>query len=54
MPPLSYFFWFLMLLWLLGGFWAYRVPGSPYPFERGGLHLLAWSVIAMLGWKVFA
>jgi hypothetical protein len=37
--PLSILFWVLMILWLIFGFWVNRVPGSPYPWERGGSHL---------------
>lgn len=51
--PLPILFWVLMLLWLIFGFWVYRVPGSPYPWERGGAHFLTWILLALLGWKVF-
>lgn len=51
--PLSILFWVLMVIWLLFGFWSYRIPGQPYPWERGGAHLLIWVLLAILGWQVF-
>lgn len=51
--PLSILFWVLMILWLIFGFWASYVPGSPYPWQRGGAHFLTWVLLAILGWKVF-
>lgn len=51
--PLGILFWVIMIIWLLFGFWSYRVAGSPYPWERGGAHLLTWILFAILGYKVF-
>lgn len=51
--PLSILFWVLMILWLIFGFWASYVPGSPYPWNRGAGHFLTWVLLAILGWQVF-
>lgn len=50
---LSVLFWVLMIFWLLFGFWSYRVAGQPYPWDRGGGHLLEWVLFAILGYQVF-
>ena len=48
---LQILFWFLMILWLIFGAWGYRDPAQP--FVRGGWNLLAFVLLAILGWQVF-
>jgi hypothetical protein len=51
--PLSFWFWLLMVLWLLFGFWRERVSGQPYLYYRAGTHLLLFLLITILGWRDF-
>jgi hypothetical protein len=50
---LSVWFWIVMILWLVLGFWAEYVPGQPYPWPRGGRHLLMFLAVLILGLQVF-
>jgi len=50
---LEVWYWILMLLWLLFGFWTYYVPGQPYPVWRGGRHMLLFFVLLILGLRTF-
>lgn len=49
--PMDILFWFLMILWLIFGAWGYRVPEQP--LVRGGWSLLAFALLAILGWHAF-
>lgn len=50
---LDVWFWILMVLWLVLGFYAEYVPGQPYPWPRGGRHLLMFLAVLVLGLRVF-
>jgi hypothetical protein len=53
MPPLSYFFWFLMLLWLIFG------PGYGFAVDApnrrivAGSNFLLFILFAIIGLKIF-
>jgi hypothetical protein len=51
--PLSFWFWFLMVLWLVLGFWRERLLGQPYLYYRAGGHLLLFLLLTILGWHDF-
>lgn len=50
---MPFLFWLLMLLWLVFGLFLIRVPGQPYPWERGGNHVLIFILLSIIGYKVF-
>ena len=53
MPP-KFWFWLLMVIWLFYGAWVDYYPSGPQPFfYRGSRHLLAFLLLAILGWQVF-
>ncbi len=49
--PLQIWFWMLMALWIIFGFWRFR--GDPNPAPLWGGHLLIFLLIGTLGWQVF-
>jgi hypothetical protein len=52
MPPVSYFFWFLMLIWAVVGCWdVFSV--TPNPYSRRSFALLSFVLFVMLGWAVY-
>ncbi len=50
---LQFWFWILMAMWLLFGFWRGRTIGDDqlYPFWGG--HLLVFVLFCILGWQIF-
>ena len=50
---LDVWFWIVMVLWLLIGFYAEYIPGQPYPVYRGGRHFLTFIVLLIIGLRVF-
>ena len=49
---LQFWFWIIMALWLVFGFWRARAVGDQlYPFWGG--HLLVFLLFAILGWQIF-
>jgi hypothetical protein len=52
MPPVSYFFWFLMLLWAVVGFWD-NFSDPPNRYRRGAWSFLLFVLFALLGWAVY-
>ena len=51
MITIGLLFWFLMIVWLLFGFWAYW-PLQPNARPFGG-HFLLWFLLFLIGWAVF-
>lgn len=49
---LSFLFWFLMLLWLLFGAWAYYPSWQTNHWGWGG-SLLLFVLLCLLGWHSF-
>lgn len=49
---IAFVFWFLMLLDLIFGFWAYP-PFVQTNYRPFGGHLFFWVVVALLGWHDF-
>lgn len=50
---LGVWYWIVMALWLLFGWWAEYSPGHPYPWPHAGRHLLNFIVLLILGIQVF-
>jgi hypothetical protein len=51
--PLAIWFWIVMFVWLLFGFWGDYVAGQPYPYRRAGFHFITFVLLLILGWQVF-
>lgn len=53
MPPISYFFWFLMLLWLVVGPGYGFVVEAPNRRVIAGANLLVFILFVLVGFQVF-
>lgn len=52
--PKGLFFWLLMVLWLVLGFFAVRPStGQPWTPVLAGFHFLLFVLLFLLGWAVF-
>lgn len=51
---IGFLFWFLLLLWLIFGFWVYwpKEPGLVHFSPLGG-SLLIFILFVLLGWRCF-
>ncbi len=49
---LAFWYWLIMLIWLLFGFWRYYEPAQPFYRNWGG-HLLQFLLFGIAGWKLF-
>ena len=50
---LAVWFWILMVIWLVFGFWSGYVPGQPYPVRNWGGNILLFVLFALLGMATF-
>ena len=50
--PISMLFWFLFIIWILFGGWAYQ-PDATRGWRPLGSHILLCILIFLLGWHVF-
>lgn len=50
---LAVWFWILMVVWLVFGFWTGYTPGQPYTYRHWGGNALLFILFAILGWGVF-
>jgi hypothetical protein len=49
---LAFWYWILMLIGLMFGFWRYYEPSQPFYRNWGG-HILEFLLFAIAGWKLF-
>jgi hypothetical protein len=50
--PISMLFWFLFIVWVLFGGWAYQ-PDPTRGWRPLGGHILLVILVFLLGWHVF-
>ena len=46
-------YWLFYVLSLVFGFYSEYVPGSPYPFRRGGWYVVLYILLGIIGLKLF-
>lgn len=51
--PMSMLFWFLFILWVLFGGYAYYSPANPAWWRPFGGHILLGILIFLIGWHDF-
>lgn len=51
--PIGILWWFLMVLWLLGGFWWHQDDFKSGRYGIFGGNLLLFILLGLLGWRVF-
>jgi hypothetical protein len=49
---LAFWYWLLMVIWLLFGFWRYYDPAQPFYRNWGG-HFLGFLLFLVIGLKLF-
>jgi hypothetical protein len=51
--PLNVFFWVLLIIVGVLGFWSWYAPPNPYPVRQGIWLFALLLLIAILGWHDF-
>lgn len=47
--PIAIWYWLLMFIWLIFGWWGIYTPGQPYPYKWGGGVLICFLLFLIIG-----